>query len=146
MKNKAVRLLSFLTLCCMLLLLALAVLAPWLIRAYAELRKLSEQSAAAILIAFYACFLPSLLALICLFRLLRNILRERVFADVNSSLMAVISWCCAGVAAATLAAAYWYLPLLLMTASMLFLFLTVRVVRNCFIAAIEVKRENSLTI
>lgn len=146
MKNKAVRLLSVLTLCCMILLLALAVLAPWLIRIYADFRRISQESSTAILIAFYACFLPSLIALLCLFRLLRNIRRERVFDDVNSALMAVISWCCMGAAAATLAAAYWYFPLLLITASMLFLFLTVRVVRNCFIAAIEVQRENSLTI
>lgn len=146
MKNKAVRLLGITTFVCLLALLVLAALAPWLIRLYADYRRLRQENATAILIAFYVCFLPSLTALWCLLRLLRNIDRGKVFAETNSTLMAVISWCCAGVAAATLAAATWYFPLLLLTASMAFLFLTVRVVRNCFIAAIAVQLENSLTI
>lgn len=146
MKNKAVRLLAVTTFVCLLLLLALAALAPWLIRLYADYRRLQQENATALLITFYVCFLPSLTALWCLLRLLRNIDRGKVFAETNSSLMAVISWCCAGVCAATLAAARWYFPLLLLTASMAFLFLTVRVVRNCFIAAIAVQLENSLTI
>ena len=45
-----------------------------------------------------------------------------------------------------LIAAFWYMPLLLVSAAMLFIFLIVRVVRRCFIAATALKEENNLTI
>lgn len=146
MQNKAVK---FSLAAVVLFLIAGAVLGvamPWLVRWYAEYRHIKESGRIAILAAFYGCLPFALTALICLWRLLRNIQRERVFSEDNSRLMAVVSWCCAAIAAVTLGACRWYPPLGFITVSMAFLFLIVRVVRNCFIAAIALKEENALTI
>ena len=146
MQNKAVK---FSLAAVVLFLIAGAVLGvamPWLVRWYVEYRHIKESGRIAILAAFYGCLPFALTALICLWRLLRNIQRERVFSEDNSRLMAVVSWCCAAIAAVTLGACRWYPPLGFITVSMAFLFLIVRVVRNCFIAAIALKEENALTI
>ena len=146
MQNKAVK---FSLAAVVLFLIAGAVLGvamPWLVRWYVEYRHIKESGRIAILAAFYGCLPFALTALICLWRLLRNIQAERVFSEDNSRLMAVVSWCCAAVAAVTLGACRWYPPLGFVTVSMVFLFLIVRVVRNCFIAAIALKEENALTI
>ena len=146
MKNKAVKFSLAAVVLFLIAVAALAVAMPWLVRWYVEFRRIRESGRIAILAAFYGCLPFALAALICLLRLLLNIRRERVFSEVNSRLMAVISWCCAAVAAVTLGAFRWYPPLIFITLSMAFLFLIVRVVRNCFIAAIALKEENALTI
>ena len=146
MKNKAVKLSLVAVAICLAAALGLGAGMPWLLDWYVKYRHLRETGRLAILIAFYGCLPFVLTALICLWRLLRNIQKERVFSAVNSRYMAVLSWCCAAVAAVTLGAFRWYPPLVFITLSMAFLFLIVRVVRNCFIAAIALKEENALTI
>ena len=146
MKNKAVKLSLAAVVLFLIAGAALAVAMPWLVRWYAEYRHIKESGRIAILAAYYGCLPFVLAALICLWRLLRNIQAERVFSEDNSRLMAVVSWCCAAIAAVTLGTCRWYPPLGFITAPMAFLFLIVRVVRNCFIAAIALKEENALTI
>ena len=146
MQNKAVKLSLLATALFMLAAAVLIILAPRLIRWYANYRQIPKAGRIAITAAFYGSVVPAIAALCCLWRLLGNIRRERPFLQENSRLMAVISWCCVLVALATGIAARWYLPLLFVTVSMAFIFLIVRVVRNCFIAAIAIKDENSLTI
>ena len=146
MQNKAVKLSLAATVFCFALVVALAFAAPWLVGWYAQLRRIRSSGQTAILVAFYCCVPPVLAALVCLMRLLANIRAERVFSRQNTRLMAILSWCCAAVALATAACCRWYAPLLFVTGSMAFLFLIVRVVRNCFIAAAAIKEENSLTI
>ena len=142
MQNKAVKLTLAAVGLCILAAVGAAVAMPWLVKWYISW----QTGRTAILIAYYACLPFALTALVCLWKLMRNILAERVFHPSNSRLMAVVSWCCVGVALVTLAAFRWYPPLIFITLSMAFLFLIVRVVRNCFIAAIALKEENSLTI
>lgn len=142
MQNKAVKLTLAAVGLCMVAAVGAAVAMPWLVRWYISW----ETGRTAVLVAYYACLPFALTALLCLWKLLRNILAERVFQPFNSRLMAVVSWCCVGVAAVTLAAFRWYSPLIFITLSMAFLFLIVRVVRNCFIAAIALKEENDLTV
>ena len=146
MENKAVKLSLAAVALFLLAAAVLAVTMPWLTDWYVRYRHLREQSRVALLVAFYGCLPFAMTALLCLWRLLRNIRAERVFQEANSRLMAVVSWCCAGVAAVTLGACRWYPPLGFVTVSMAFIFLIVRVVRNCFIAAIALQEENRLTI
>ena len=146
MKNKAVKLSLAAVVLFLIAGVALAVAMPWLARWYAEYRHIKESGRIAILAAYYGCLPFVMAALICLWRLLRNIQAERVFSEDNSRLMAVISWCCAAIAAVTLVACRWYPPFGFITVPMAFIFLIVRVVRNCFIAAAAIKEENSLTI
>lgn len=142
MQNKAVKLTLAAVGLCILAAVGAAIALPWLVRWYISW----ETGRTAVLVAYYACLPFALTALVCLWKLLRNILAERVFQPSNSRLMAVVSWCCVGVALVTLAAFRWYPPLIFITLSMAFLFLIVRVVRNCFIAATALKEENDLTV
>lgn len=146
MKNKAVKLSLAAVVLCLIAAAGLGIAMPWLLDWYVKYRHLRETGRIAIFVAFYGCLPFVLTALVCLLRLLRNIQKERVFSEINSRLMAVVSWCCAAVAAVALGAFRWYPPLIFITLSMAFLFLIVRVVRNCFIAAIALKEENALTI
>ena len=146
MQNKAVKLSLAAVALFFVTAVGLAIFMPWLARWYVGYRHIRESGEIAILTAFYGCLPFALTALVCLWRLLRNIRAERVFLEENSRIMASVSWCCAAVAAVTLGACRWYPPLGFVTLSMAFIFLIVRVVRNCFIAAIALKEENALTI
>lgn len=146
MQNKAVKLSLAAVGLLILAALGLAVAMPGLVKWYAEYRKIQDSGRTAILAAFYGCLPFALTALVCLWKLLRNISAGQAFQESSSRLMAVVSWCCLGVALATLAAFRWYPPLIFIALSMIFLFLIVRVVRNCFIAAIAIKEENDLTV
>ena len=146
MKNKAVKLSLAAVIVFLVAAVGLGITMPWLVDWYASLRHIQESGRVAILVAFYGCLPAALLALGALLRLLGNIRAERVFVEANSRLLAAVSWCCACVAAMTLGACRWYPPLGFVTVSMAFIFLIVRVVRNCFIAAIALREENSLTI
>ena len=146
MKNKAVKLSLAAVAVFFAAAVALAIAMPWLLDWYVQYRHLRETGRIALQVTFYGCLPFALTALLCLWRLLRNIQQEKVFLEANSRLIAVVSWCCAAVAAVTLGACRWYPPLGFITVSMAFLFLIVRVVRNCFIAAIALREENALTI
>lgn len=146
MQNKAVKLSMAAVILFLAAAVGLGIAMPWLTRWYAEYRRIRETGRVAILAAFYSCLPIALYALLCLLRLLRNIRNGQVFLEQNSHLMAVVSWCCAAVAAVTLGCCRWYPPLGFITVSMAFIFLIVRVVRNCFIAAIAIQEENRLTI
>ena len=146
MQNKAVKFSLAAVWFFLIAAVGLAIAMPWLVRWYTDLRHVRDSGRIAILAAYYGCLPFALAALVCLRKLLRNIRDEKAFLPENSRLMAVVSWCCAAVAAVTLACCRWYPPLGFVTVSMAFIFLIVRVVRNCFIVAIALKEENSLTI
>ena len=129
-----------------ILLGALLFLAPGLARWYVTMRAMPRELGTVILIAFYICCPPAAGALFCVYRLLHNIRKDQTFCTANTRLMIVISWCCLAIALVTCAAAIWYTPFFFITVAMLFIFLIVRVVRSCFVAAIALKEENSLTI
>ena len=146
MKKSAVNCTLAVVLLFALVLLALLFLAPTLVESYANWRVLPAGEDTALLLAFYLCALPSGISLFCIYRLLRNIHKDEIFGKPSSLLMGIVSWCCAAVTLITGIAGFWYMPLFFITIAMAFLFLIVRVIRGCFIAATALKEENSLTI
>lgn len=146
MKQKSALLSKLATIVCMAALLALCIFAPWIAPRYVAFRQMPTCLNAVILAVFYASAVPAMLALCCLFSLLRRIHGGISFDRRNSCLLGIIGWCCVAVAVFCGVGAVWYLPFLFVTAAMLFLFLIVRVVRNCFITATQLQEENQLTI
>ena len=126
----------------MLAAVAGAIAMPWLVKWYISW----ETGRTAILIAYYACLPFALTALVCLWKLLQNIRAEQVFQERNSRLMAVVSWCCAGVAVSCLVCGLWYVPLFMLAAAAAFMALIVRIVKNVFQQAIAMKSELDLTV
>lgn len=101
---------------------------------------------AALLTAFYCCFPVVLYALLCMDRLMGNILRKEVFVTGNVRLIRHIRWCCVGVSLICLPASVFYLPLLCMVVIMGFLALVISVVKSVMAAAVEIREENDLTV
>ena len=63
--------------------------------------------------------------------------------------MALLGWlslCCILISIITAVAAVWYFPCVIIAFAAGFLFLILRVVRNVFAAAVEIKTENDMTI
>lgn len=146
MKKGSIVLANIFVILCMLSVVVLAAFAFPVADWYVNWRGINPLLKAVIPVAYYICAVPALIALFCLMLLLRNISREHIFHNANSRLMGIVSLCCIAVAIATAVATYWYLPFVFVTAAMVFIFLIVRIVRGCFIAAITLREENELTI
>lgn len=146
MKQKSALLSSLATLLCMAALIALCIFAVPLTKWYVDFRAMRNFLTVVIVIIFYVCAVPAMLALGCLMSLLHRIHKGNSFDAHNARLLAMIAWCCLAVAAACFVGGFFYVPFFLITAAMLFLFLIVRVVRNCFVTAAQLQEENDLTI
>ncbi|MBQ3417033.1 MAG: DUF2975 domain-containing protein [Ruminococcus sp.] len=131
---------------CMVLVVAVAAGAPWIIGWYAEIRDILPNAQTAILICYYLCAIPALIALFYMLKLLRQIKLKRPFDKASPNYLSMISWCCLAVAGICAVGGIWYPPLFFVCASMLFLFLAVRVVCSCFVAAAKLQEENDLTV
>lgn len=97
-------------------------------------------------IAFYACMPFAAVALFLLIRMLFRIRRGDVFTAKNVSALRGLSWCCVAVAVITLVAGIYYLPLIIVCAAAGFIAIILRVVKNAFAYAVDIKNENELTI
>lgn len=96
--------------------------------------------------AFYCCAGPAAVLLWSLDRLLAGLSRGEVFTAGNIALLRRCSWCCMVVAAVCLVftAALFYF--LLVAAAASFMGLILRVIKNVFQQAMELKEENDYTI
>lgn len=146
MKKLSVRCAAVAVIICIAAAVGLGIAAPWLVELFCRYRGLAQQVGRAVLITYYVCLAPALASLFCLLRLLSNISRGEMFDRKNPFYMSVTSYCCLSVAAASGVCGFWYMPLFFICAAMLFLFLIVRVVRMCFVAATEIKEENDYTV
>ena len=146
MNNVSVLAMKAAVIVCMILVIVLAVGAPWLIGLYAGIHNINMPAQTAIMICYYICVAPVMCALIAMLKMLGKIQIKRPFDVSNISCMKVISWCCLAVAAVCGVGAGWYMPLLFVCIPMIFLFLVVRVMCTCFITASKLQEENDLTV
>lgn len=146
MKQQSAFLSALATILCMAALAVLCIFAVPLAKWYVDFQSLRNFLTVVIVIIFYVSAVPAMLALVCLLSLLRRIHKGNAFDAHNARLLALIGWCCLAVAAACFVGGFFYVPFFLVTAAMLFLFLIVRVVRNCFVTAAQLQEENNLTI
>jgi hypothetical protein len=100
----------------------------------------------ALLAGLYLCSVPAYIALICLYRLLKNIELERVFTAENVVLLRRVSWCCVAAACISLCVAPVWYSTVLIAAAAAFMALIVRVVKNVFVRAIGMKDELDYTV
>lgn len=119
---------------------------PWIGDWYARNYDRNEQMRRTLIVAFYCCVPFALAALGALHRLLGNLKRGLLFVSQNVTLLRALSWCCFAVALIALAASFFYLPFLLVGIAAGFIGLILRVIKNVFRAAIEIKTENDMTI
>lgn len=128
------------------LLIVLAFTAPLLVRTYIELTARPETMFLPVTTAFYVIFPLAAATLVALARLLRRILRGEVFVSANVAALRLISYLLYAATLVFLVAGFFYGPFLILTAAAAFIATVVRVVKNCFDAAVLLKDENELTI
>ena len=129
-----------------LLLAALDLGGYPIVRWFGAQRGLSGQSCTGILVVLYACSVLGWVFLWSMWKLLGNLRKEQVFTAENVRLLNRLSWCCAGAAALCLAGCFFYLPFLFAVAAAGFMSLIVRLVRNVFQQAVQMKDELDLMI
>ncbi len=130
-----------------LVLLVLDLFGLWIIRWWVGIRQLGGQE----VVFRFAVSLAALsvFAWICLWylwKLLSNIRRGEVFIEQNVRSLRLVGWCCGAAALICLGSGFYYPPFFFAFAACAFMMLIVRVVKNCFQQACEMKDELDLTI
>ena len=125
---------------------AATITAPIALDHYIIVRGLTTMPKLPLLVAFYACLVPAYITAYSLLKLLYNIRDEQVFTNENVRLIRVISIMCAIVFFICFAAGFIYPTLFLVCAVAGFMSIILKVVKNCFAAAVELRADNELTI
>lgn len=158
-KNRSILLTHVIVRACYVLLAAAIVGLPILLKGNFQPVNQLKWTADFIICSFFAVVPAGYVALVCLDKILINVKREVVFSAKNVKLLRIISWACfyAGlIGALTFAimlikmipfvAFLFALANLTLAIAEMFMGLVVRVVKNIFEKAIEIKDENELTI
>lgn len=146
-KDKSLQLSKFCVYLFMVIFAGLCVGAPWLFDRLITLRAAQLAGTQPFFLAStYTAAVPAALALWCLRLLLRNIGEEAVFVPENVSYLRTLSWCCIAAGGICFVSSLYYTPFLLIAAAAAFLGLILRVVKNVFAKAVEIKMENDYTI
>lgn len=134
---------------CYVLLAGCCIAAPWIVKGYdngyivaAGLPSLYVP----LMITLYCAVPPAGAALFCLDRLLGNIHRGEPFVKQNVTLLRVISYCCFGEALIFIYFATQRYFAALVVIAFAFMGLILRVVKNVFQQAVEMREENDFTI
>jgi Flp pilus assembly protein TadB len=81
-----------------------------------------------------------------MWKLLSNMDKEQIFTAENIRHLRAVSWCCAGAAVICAVSALYYPPFIIAAAAAAFMMLIVRIVKNVFQTASDMKSELDLTI
>lgn len=128
-------------------LVLLCVSAPWLFSWFIQKRLiLPPQSRDYFLVTTYTVAVPAAIALYMMNRLLANIRKEEVFTEKNTRYLRGMSWCCLAAGLIFLVSSFYYLPFFALCATAVFMALILRVIKNVFAQAEEIKKENDYTI
>ncbi len=128
-------------------LVLLCVSAPWLFSWFIQKRLiLPPQSRDYFLVTTYTVAVPATIALYMMNRLLANIRKEEVFTEKNTRYLRGMSWCCLAAGLIFLVSSFYYLPFFALCAAAVFMALILRVIKNVFAQAEEIKKENDYTI
>lgn len=133
---------------CYAAVLACCIFAPFLVRYYNEktVHLHSDNVTAPLLITLYCCVPFAVCVLVCLDILLKNIGNGQPFITKNVTLLRIISYCCFGVSLTFIYFAVLRPFAFAIVFAAAFFGLILRVVKNCFKKAVEIREENDATI
>lgn len=133
---------------CYAAVLACCVFAPALVRYYNEktVHLHADNVTAPLLITLYCCVPFAVCVLVCLDILLKNIGNGQPFISKNVTLLRIISYCCFGVSLTFIYFAVLRPFAFAIVFAAAFFGLILRVVKNCFKKAVEIREENDATI
>ena len=102
--------------------------------------------AVTVTVTFYVCVPFAAIALYLLIKTLLRIKKREVLVSKNVSAMRGLSWCCVAVCVITGVAGIFYFPFFFVFAASGFFARILRVIKNVFAYAVDVKDENDYTI
>ncbi|MDF1496201.1 DUF2975 domain-containing protein [Caproiciproducens sp. CPB-2] len=97
-------------------------------------------------VTIYLCAVPGFILLYCLNTLLKNIRVGSVFVLENTKMLRIISWSCIAAGVITFGSGFYYASFFIVAVACAFFALIIRVIKNVFEQAIELKSENDFTI
>lgn len=127
-----------------LIFIAASVYAPFGLKGYAF--RNTECNPAAFIVTFYICAALAFTALFFLNKLISNIRKKVIFVNENTSILRILSWCCYLVGIATAIYAVWEYYYIVIGAAAAFFGLIIRVLKNVFAQAVELREENDGTV
>lgn len=108
--------------------------------------KALRQTEIALYVCLYASAIPALVGTFLLLKILKNVKRNAVFEDSNVICLRYISWCCCFAALCYFTLGFFVLFSFVVAAASAFAGLIVRVIKNLMKEAVDIKRENDLTV
>lgn len=105
-----------------------------------------ELDPAGFCVTFYICAVFAFTALFFLNKLLKNVKDQQLFIDENVKILRILSWCCYLVGIVMAVYSIWAYPFIIIAAAAAFFGLIIRVLKNVFAKAVEMREENDGTI
>lgn len=130
----------------MVALVLLSLFSPRLLHWFIACRGEELRKLPLFLTTVYSTVLPALLVLVSLWRMLKRISRGEVFVQENVIALRMISWCCIAAGTVYLLSSLYYATYFFLGLAGAFMGLILRVVKNVFAEAVEIKQENDYTI
>lgn len=130
------------------LIIIFAVALPFLSQMYCDtlVAQTADKIKIPLIVSLYIATVPVFLAVLSLDRLLSNIKKDVVFDRANVKYLRHISWCCYFAGAVFVFLGFYIFLSFIIAIASLFFGLIIRVVKNLFCEAVEIKSENDLTI
>ena len=145
-KDRSILLSQICTALFALLLAARDIGCYWAVSWFIHLRNMNWQKGTGFMVTIYLCSVFAWLLLYGLWKLLGNMKSGRVFVEENVRRLRTVSWCCVGAGAVCLVSCLYYLPFIAVAIAAGFMALIVRIIKNIFQQAIDMKAELDLTI
>ena len=143
--DKSIKLSIILVFAFGIILLLLDIIAVELVRELTISRGM-ERFFTLFLVSIYSGSIFGWICLYDLYRLLKNIKKEEIFTLDNISLLRAISWCCGAACLLSLLSCLYYFPFFFIAICSGFMMLIVRIVKNIFQQAYQMKNDLDLTI
>ncbi len=125
-------------------IIAACLLLPKILEIYSDFR--GGLNCTDLMIALYASAVPGLVCCMSLLKLLFNIKKEEIFVLKNVKILQLLSYCCIFVGIEYIVFGRKYISMLFFAFAALFIGLILRVIKNVFDKAIELREENDYTI
>lgn len=120
---------------------------PWLVRRFVACNFSAwKEDAVFFMMTIYACAVPLGVILWNLYRLIVRIEGEEIFTESNIKSLRLISWMCFAVAGICLVSTGYFVFYLILAACAVLMGLLLRVLKNVFVRAKEIKEENDYTV
>ena len=131
------------------MLLVLVVVAvfmlPQIMQVYSKMR--GGIDVTSLMVALYISSIPGLICTLSLLKLLFNIRKNEIFVKQNVTILQVLSYCCLFVGIEYIAICYSrYIAMIFVGFAAIFIGIILRVIKNVFDKAIEIREENDYTI